>query len=167
MTGQWSDSSAMSRRKTTRSSELLARLGIEDLDLILKKRRFRWYGHVERSNGQSRQLLTYRLMVRVGKGGSRWHGSSWQRGIAGSGSSRLMTLMIDIPGDLVWDPPCVQQASYLEGSPLMWMLPLYPHVNKKSDDENKTRALWCNLCLRPRTQSSFEFCQCMMFFNFY
>ena len=36
---------------TTRSSELLVRLGIEDLDLILKERRLRWYGHVERSNG--------------------------------------------------------------------------------------------------------------------
>ena len=36
---------------TIRSAELLARLGIEDLDLILKERRLRWYGHVERSNG--------------------------------------------------------------------------------------------------------------------
>ena len=36
---------------TTRTSELLVRLGIEDLDLILKERRPRWYGHVERSNG--------------------------------------------------------------------------------------------------------------------
>ena len=36
---------------TTRSNELLVRLGIEDLDLILKERRLRWYGHVERSNG--------------------------------------------------------------------------------------------------------------------
>ena len=36
---------------TTRSNELLARLGIEDLDLILKERRLCWYGHVERSNG--------------------------------------------------------------------------------------------------------------------
>ena len=36
---------------TTRSNELLARLGIEDLDLILKERRLRWYGHVECSNG--------------------------------------------------------------------------------------------------------------------
>ena len=36
---------------TTRSNELLARLGIEDLDLILKERRLRWYGHVERSSG--------------------------------------------------------------------------------------------------------------------
>ena len=26
-------------------------IGIEDLDLILKERRLRWYGHVERSNG--------------------------------------------------------------------------------------------------------------------
>ena len=34
-----------------RSTELLARLGIEDLDLILKERRLHWYGHVERSNG--------------------------------------------------------------------------------------------------------------------
>ena len=36
---------------TTRSNDLLVRLGIEDLDLILKERRLRWYGHVERSSG--------------------------------------------------------------------------------------------------------------------
>ena len=36
---------------TIRSTELLARLGIEDLDLILKERRLCWYGHVERSSG--------------------------------------------------------------------------------------------------------------------
>ena len=36
---------------TTRSSELLARLGTEDLDLIRKERRLCWYGHVECSNG--------------------------------------------------------------------------------------------------------------------
>ena len=35
---------------TTQSIELLARLGIEDLDLILKERRLCWYGHVECSN---------------------------------------------------------------------------------------------------------------------
>ena len=86
---------------------------------------------------QSRQPLTYRLMESVGLGGPKWHGSSWQRGIADSGSSRLSTLMIDVPGDLVWDLPCVQQASYLEGGPLMWMLPLYLHVNQKSDYDMK------------------------------
>ena len=36
---------------TTRSNELLVRLGIEALDLILKERILLWYGHVERSNG--------------------------------------------------------------------------------------------------------------------
>ena len=82
---------------------------------------------------QSRQPLTYRLMESVGLGGPKWHGNSWQKGIAESGSSRLSTLMIDVLGDLVWDLPCVQQASYLEGGPLMWMLPLYLHVNQKSD----------------------------------
>ena len=50
-----------------------------------------------------------------------------------SGSSRLSTLMVDVPGDLVWDLPCMQQASFLEGGPLMWMLPLYLHFNQKSD----------------------------------
>ena len=32
---------------TIRSIKLLARLGIEDLDVILKERRLRWYGHVD------------------------------------------------------------------------------------------------------------------------
>ena len=35
---------------TIRSSELLARLGIEDLDFILKQRRLSWYGHVDCSS---------------------------------------------------------------------------------------------------------------------
>ena len=30
----------------------------------------------------------------------------------------------------------MQQASYLEGGPLMWMLPLYMHINQKSDDDD-------------------------------
>ena len=57
------------------------------------------------------ESLTYRLMESVGLGGPRWHGSSWQRRIAENGSSWLSTLMTDIPGDLMWDLPCMQQAS--------------------------------------------------------
>ena len=49
------------------------------------------------------------------------------------GEGKLSTLMIDITGDLVRDLPCMQQGSYPEGGPLMWMLPLYLHVNKKSE----------------------------------
>ena len=53
-----------------RSTELLARLGIEDLDLILKERGLGWYGHVELSNSVC-QPLTYRLLESVGLGGPR------------------------------------------------------------------------------------------------
>ena len=79
----------------------------------------------------SQDSLWHTVEGKRGPGGPRWHGSSWQRGIAESGSSWLSTLMIDIPGDLVWDLPCMQQARYLEGGPLMWKLPLYLHLNQK------------------------------------
>ena len=38
---------------------------------------------------QSRQPLTYSLMGSIGLEGPRWHGSSWQRGIADSGISHV------------------------------------------------------------------------------
>ena len=44
--------------------------------------------------------------------------------------------MIETPGDLVCDLPCVQQASCLEGGPLLWIWPLYMQVNQKSDDDD-------------------------------
>ena len=53
---------------TTRSNELLARLGIEDLDLILKERRLRWYGHVERSNGAVKTAFEIQVDGKRGPG---------------------------------------------------------------------------------------------------
>ena len=148
MTGQWSDRSAMSGRKT------LSPPGPMSYLCCLALRIWTSFWRREDSDGmdmwnapmvQSRQPLTYRLMESVGLGGPKWHGSNWQRGIAESESSRLSTLMIDVPGDLVWDLPCVQQASYLEGGPLMWMLPLYLHVNKTSDHDDDMND---NICFR-------------------
>ena len=55
---------------TTRTNELLVRLGIEDLDLILKEKTSgmdMWNAAMV----QSRQPLTYRLMESVGLGGPR------------------------------------------------------------------------------------------------
>ena len=49
----------------------------------------------------------------------RWLGSSWQRDRRDLLAIDPVTLMIDTP----------------EGGPLMWMLPLYLHVNQKSDDD--------------------------------
>ena len=140
MTGQWSDRSAMSDRKTLSPPGPMSYL----LGLALRI----WISFWRREGSismdmwntpmvqQLRQPLTYRLMESVGLGGPRWHGSSWQRGIAESGSSRLSTLMINKPGDLVWDLPCVQQVSYLEGGPWMWMLTLYLYVDEKSNDDD-------------------------------
>ena len=51
-----------------RSTELLARLSIEDLDLILKKRRLRWYGQVECSNGDVKTAFDKQVDGKRGPG---------------------------------------------------------------------------------------------------
>ena len=53
---------------TTRSSELLVQLGIEDLDLILKERRLRWCGHVERSSGAIKTAFDIQVDGKRGPG---------------------------------------------------------------------------------------------------
>ena len=128
MTGQWSDSLLCQATRHCHHQVQWATCAAWHWDLghILKERRLWLYGHVERSSGAVRTAFDIQVDRKHGPG------NSWQRGIAESGSSRLSTLMIDIPGDLVWDLPWVQQASYLEGGPLVWMLPLYLHVNQKS-----------------------------------
>ena len=82
---------------TIRSTELLTRLGIEDLDLIPKERRLRWFGHMERSNGAVKTAFDIQA---DGKRGLRRPKMTWRQ-LTESGSSRLLTLMIQIPGDLV------------------------------------------------------------------
>ena len=42
--------------------------GIEDLDLILKERRLRWYGHVERSNGAVKTAFDIQVDGKRGPG---------------------------------------------------------------------------------------------------
>ena len=111
----WSDSSIMLNHKTLPTSGPLSYLH----GLALKTWTSSWKREgsagMDMCNAptvQSRQPLTYTLLESVGLGGPRWLGSSWQRGIAESGSSQISTLTIETPGDLVWDLPCIQQASY-------------------------------------------------------
>ena len=71
MTRQWPDRSAMSKPQdivTTRSNELLAQLGIDDVDLILKERRLCWYGHMERSNGAVKTAFDQQVDGKRGPG---------------------------------------------------------------------------------------------------
>ena len=53
---------------TVRSSELLAKLELEDLDLILRERRLRWFGHVEHSSGAIRTACDIQIDGRLGAG---------------------------------------------------------------------------------------------------
>ena len=53
---------------TVRSSELLVKLELEDLDLILRERRLRWFGHVERSSGAIRTACDIQIDGRPGAG---------------------------------------------------------------------------------------------------
>ena len=116
-----------------RSSELLAKLKLEDLNLILRERRLRWFGHVERSSGAIRTAYDMQIDGKRGAGRPKQHGRNWLRKTAVSGSSPQLTLKKGAPGDQVWDLLCVQLASYLERGPLMLMMPLHLHVNQKSD----------------------------------
>ena len=51
---------------TVRSSELLAKLELEDLSLILRERRLCWFGHVERSSGAVRTACDIQIDDRLG-----------------------------------------------------------------------------------------------------
>ena len=51
-----------------RSSELLEKLELEDFNLILRERRLRWFGHVERLSGAIR--IAYDMQI-DGKRGDR------------------------------------------------------------------------------------------------
>ena len=131
MTGQRSERSAMSSCKTPSplgSLIYLCSLALRIWTSFWRKEGSAGMDMWNTPMVQSRQPVTYWLMERMGLGGPRWYGSSWQRGIVESGSFQLSTLMTDTPGDLVWDLPCLQQASYLEGAPLIWMLPLFVFV---------------------------------------
>ena len=56
---------------TMRSNELLAQLGIEDLDLMLKVVRLCWYGHMERSKGAVKTASDIQIDGKHGPGGPR------------------------------------------------------------------------------------------------
>ena len=86
---------------TVRSRELLAKLELEDLDLILRVRRLHWFGHVERSSGAVRTACDIHIEGRRGQGGSSKHGRNCWRKTAVSGSLRQLTLKKAAPGNQV------------------------------------------------------------------
>ena len=127
---------------TTRSNELLVRLGIEDLDLILKERRVRWYGHVEPSKCAvktafdiqvdekrvpGRPKMTWKQLTE--RDCREWKLSdinphdrhTWRSGV---GSTMRAASQLSGRGG---------GGGGVGGGALVWLLPLYLHVNQKSD----------------------------------
>ena len=62
---------------TVRSSELLAKLELEDLDLILRERRLCWFGHVERSIGAIRTACD--IQIEGKRGGAGRSKLTWKK----------------------------------------------------------------------------------------
>ena len=92
MTGQWSDRSAMSSRKTLSPTDPVSYLRGLALRIWTTFWRREGFAVMDMWNApmvQSKKPLTYRLMESEGLGGQRCHGSSWQRGIAESKLSAI------------------------------------------------------------------------------
>ena len=121
---------------TIRSTELLARLGTEGLDLILIERRLCWYGHMERSNGAVKTAFDIQVNGKRGPGRPKM---TWKQ-LTGRERREWKLSAIDPHDTDTWRSgvrlPCMQQASCLEGGPLLWIWPLYLHVNQKSNDDD-------------------------------
>ena len=84
-----------------RSSELLAKLEAVDLDLILRERRLRWFGHVERSSGTVTTACGILIDGRLGAGKPKLTWKKLTEKTAVSESSRQLTLKKGAPGDQV------------------------------------------------------------------
>ena len=121
---------------TIRSIELLARLGIEDLDLILKERRLRWYGHVERSNGAVKTAFDIQVNGKHGPGRPKM---TWKQ-LTERDRREWKLSAIDPHDRDTWRSgvrSAMRAASQLPGrGPLLWIWSLYLHVNQKSDDDD-------------------------------
>ena len=101
---------------TVRSSQLLAKLELEDFVIFWEKEGFAGLQMWRVFVMQSEQHVIYRLKASRGQGGPNWHGRNWRKATAVSGSSRQLILKKGAPGDQVWDLLSMQLASYLEGA---------------------------------------------------
>ena len=108
---------------TTRSNELLVRLGIEDLDLILKERRLRWYGHVECSSGAVKTAFDIQVDGKRGPGRPKM---TWKQ-LTGRDCREWKLSAINPHDRRTWRSgvrSAMRAASRPSGrGPLMWMLP--------------------------------------------
>ena len=60
---------------TVRLNELLAQLEINNLDVILREKQLRWFGHVERSSGAIKTVCDMQIEGKLGQG---WPKMTWK-----------------------------------------------------------------------------------------
>ena len=115
-----------------RSRELLAKLELEDVNLILRERRLRWFGHVERSCGAIRAACDIQI---DGRRGGR-EAQAYMEEADGERCREWKLTKVDPQERSTWRSgvrSAMHAASQrLERGPLMWMMPLPLHINQKS-----------------------------------
>ena len=154
---------------TIRSIELLARLGIEDLDLILKERRLLWYGHVERSNGAVKTAFDIQV---DGKRGPERPKMTWKQ-LTERDRREWKLSAIDPHDRDTWGSDvrsAMCAASQLPGrGPTVVDMALYLHINQKSDDdddvENKCEECACKSIYVNRGNKTFSILILQFSFN--
>ena len=100
--GPCSDRTAVSSQwPQFRSSELLAKLELEDLKLILRNRRLCWFGHVECSSGAVKTACDKQIDGRLSAGRPKLTWKKLTEKTAVSGRSRQLNLKKVAPGDQV------------------------------------------------------------------
>ena len=114
-----------------RSSELLAKLQLEDLDLILRERRLCWFGHVELSSGAIRTAYDMQIDGKQGAGRPK---QTWKK-LTEKNCREWKLTTVDPQERSTWRSGVrsAMRAASQERGPLMWMMPLHLHVNQKSD----------------------------------
>ena len=123
---------------TVKSSELLAKLELEDLDLILREREgFAGLGMWSILVVQSEQHVIYRLMAGGGGGGGGGAGRpklTWKK-LTERDCREWKLTTVDPQERSTWRSgvrSAMRAASQLPGKgPLVRMMPLHLHVNKK------------------------------------
>ena len=127
---------AMIRQICNVKPQDIARLGIEDKDLIQKERRLRWYGHVKHSNGAVKTAFDIQI---VGKRGPGRPKMTWKQ-LTERDCREWKLSAIDPHDRDIWRSgvrSAMRAACQLPGrGPLLWILSLYLHDNQKSDDDD-------------------------------
>ena len=86
------------------SDSLLTKLGIQDLDVVLRTGRMRWFGHVQRSTGWIREVCKLNVVAQKRSGRPR---KSWDEVIKNDRKKldiwTMLTLRIALSGEDVFE----------------------------------------------------------------